>query len=75
MGRACSTHKGEEFIQGFGGKTEGKRQLRGSELRRGDNIKMDIREIEWNDTDWIHVIEDRDWWRTLVNTAMNLRVP
>jgi hypothetical protein len=35
---------------------------------------MDVREIGWNDMDWIDLAEDRDQWRALVNTVMNLRV-
>jgi hypothetical protein len=40
----------------------------------GDNIKMDLREIEWDGMDWIDLAEDWDQWRALVNTVMNLRV-
>jgi hypothetical protein len=40
-----------------------------------DNIKMDLREIGWDGMDWIDLAQNRDQWRTLVNTAMNLRVP
>jgi hypothetical protein len=40
-----------------------------------DNIKMDIREIGFGDVDWIHLAQDRDRWRALVNTVMNLWVP
>jgi hypothetical protein len=40
-----------------------------------DNIKMDLREIGWDGGDWIDLAQDRDQWRTLVNTAMNLRAP
>jgi hypothetical protein len=40
-----------------------------------DNIKMDLREIGWDDMDWIDLVQDRDQWRALVNTVMNLRVP
>jgi hypothetical protein len=40
-----------------------------------DNIKMDIREIVWDGIDWIDLAQDRDQWRALVNTLMNLRVP
>jgi hypothetical protein len=40
-----------------------------------DNIKMDLREIGWGGMDWIDLAQDRDQWRALVNTVMNLRVP
>jgi hypothetical protein len=40
-----------------------------------DNIKMDLREIEWDGMDLIDLAQDRDRWRALVNTVMNLRVP
>jgi hypothetical protein len=40
-----------------------------------DNIEMDLREITSDDVDWIDLAEDRDQWRALVNTAMNLWVP
>jgi hypothetical protein len=40
-----------------------------------DNISMDLREIGFGDVDWIHWAQDRDRWRALVNTVMNLRFP
>jgi hypothetical protein len=40
-----------------------------------DNIQMDLREIGWDAEDWIDVAQDRDHWRALVNTVLNLRVP
>jgi hypothetical protein len=45
--------------------------------RRGwvDNIKMDLREIRWDDMDSIGLAQDRDQWRALVNMVLNLRVP
>jgi hypothetical protein len=30
-----------------------------------DNIKMDLREIEWSGMDWIDLAQDRDQWRAL----------
>jgi hypothetical protein len=36
---------------------------------------MDLREIGWDGMDWIEQAQDRDQWRVLVNTVMNLRVP
>jgi hypothetical protein len=40
-----------------------------------DNIKMDLREVGWKDGYWIHLAQDRYYWRALVNTVMNLLVP
>jgi hypothetical protein len=39
------------------------------------NIKMDLTEIGWDGVDWIELAQDKDRWRALVNTVMNLRVP
>jgi hypothetical protein len=57
------------------GEPEGKRPLGRPKLKWVDNIKMDLREIGWDDMDWIDVAQNRDQWRVLVNTVMNLRVP
>jgi hypothetical protein len=57
------------------GEPEGKRPLRRPRRRWEDNIRMDLREIGWGGMDWIDLDEDRDQWRALVNTVMNLRVP
>jgi hypothetical protein len=40
-----------------------------------DNIEMDLWETGFGDVDWIHLAQDRDRWRALVNMVMNLRVP
>jgi hypothetical protein len=40
-----------------------------------DNVKMDLREIGWDYMDWIDLAQDRDKWRDLVNTVINLQVP
>jgi hypothetical protein len=40
-------------------------------IRWVSNIRMDRREIWWEGVDWIHLAQDRDQWRALVNTVMN----
>jgi hypothetical protein len=57
------------------GKPDGKRPLGRPRRRLVDNIKIDLREIEWDGMDWIDLAQDRDQWRAIVNTVMNLRVP
>jgi hypothetical protein len=57
------------------GKPEGKRPLERPRRRWVDNIKMDLRHIGWGGMDWIDVAQDMDQCQSLVNTAMNLRVP
>jgi hypothetical protein len=39
------------------------------------NIRMDLVEVGWGDVDWICVAKDRNRWRALVNSVLNLRVP
>jgi hypothetical protein len=57
------------------GKPEGKRSLGRPRRRWVDNIKIDLGEIGWDGRDWMKLAQDRDQWRALVNTEMNLRVP
>jgi hypothetical protein len=57
------------------GNPEGKRPLGRPRRRWEDNIRIDLREIGWGGMDWIALAQDRDQWRALVNTVMNLRVP
>jgi hypothetical protein len=40
-----------------------------------DNIKMGLRETGWGVTDWSDLAHDRDQWKDLVNTVINLCVP
>jgi hypothetical protein len=56
------------------GRPEGKTPLGRPGRRWEDNIKMDLREIGFGDVDWIHWAQDRDRWRAVVNTVMNLLV-
>ena len=56
------------------GKPEGKRPLGRPRHGWEDNIKMDLQEVG-GDVEWMELAQDRDRWRTLVNTVMNIRVP
>jgi hypothetical protein len=75
MDRACSTN-GEKrnAFRILVGKPEGKRPLGRPRCRLGNNIKIDLIQTGWDSTDWIDLAQDRDQWRTLVNTVMDLRV-
>ncbi|KAJ4439205.1 hypothetical protein ANN_07324 [Periplaneta americana] len=55
------------------GRPEGKRPLGRPRRRWEDNIKMDLREVGYDDRDWINLAQDRDRWRAYVRAAMNLR--
>jgi hypothetical protein len=57
------------------GRSEGKRPLGRPRRRYGDNIKMDLKEIEIDGANWIRLAQDRVQWRAFVKTVMNLRVP
>jgi hypothetical protein len=57
------------------GRLEGRRTLARPRRRWEDNIKMDLGETGFGDVDWIHLVQDRDRWRALVNMVMSLRVP
>jgi hypothetical protein len=57
------------------GKPEGRRPLGKPRSRWVNNIKMDLGEIGWDGMNWIDLAQDRDQWKALVNTVMNLRVP
>jgi hypothetical protein len=66
---------GERCAQGFGGKPEGRRPLVRPRRRWEDNIKRNLQEVVGDCGNWMERAQDRDRWRTLVNAAMNFRVP
>jgi hypothetical protein len=57
------------------GKPKGKRPVERPRRRWVDNIRMDLGEVGWGDVDWIGLAKDRNTWRALVNSVLNLRVP
>jgi hypothetical protein len=54
------------------GKPEGKRPPRRPRCRWVDNIRIDLIEVRWDDVHWISLAHDRDRWRALVNSVLNL---
>ena len=57
------------------GKPTGKRPLGRPRSRWEDNIRMDLEEIGIHAGNWVYSAQDRNYWRALVNAALNLRVP
>ena len=57
------------------GKPTGKTPLRRPRRKWDDNIRMDLEEIGINAGNWVDSAQDSDYWRALVNVALNLRVP
>ena len=75
--RACSQNRGrQECFQNFKqvAKPTGKRPLGKPRRRWEDNIRMDLEEIGINAGNWVNSAQDRDYWRALVNAALNLRI-
>jgi hypothetical protein len=56
-------------------KPERKRPLGRTRHTREDSIKINVSEMGCGCVEWIVLAEDRNWWRALVNTVMNVRVP
>jgi hypothetical protein len=75
MDRTCSTNGETRNAYRILGKPKGNRPLGRPTRRWVDSIKMDLREIGWYGVDWIELARDRDQWKALVNTVMNLQVP
>ena len=57
------------------GQREGKRPLGRPRIRWEDNFKMDLQEVSCGGMDWIELAQDRDRWRALVSTVMNVGIP
>jgi hypothetical protein len=71
MGGTLSTHGRENAYMALVGKPECRRSLGRPRLRLEDNNKMDLKEIECGDMDWIDLAQDWDQWRSVVNTVMS----
>jgi hypothetical protein len=76
MGGPCSSN-GEKrnAYRLLVGKPVGKRPLGRPRRRWVDNIRMDLGEVRWGDVDGIGLAKDRNRWRAIVNSVLNLLVP
>jgi hypothetical protein len=76
MGAACGAYgEGRGVHRVLVRKSEGKRPLGRLRRKWEDNIKMDLQKVEGGCGDWMELAQDRERWRALVSTVMNLRVP
>jgi hypothetical protein len=73
-GHVARVGEGRTLYRVLVGKPEGRRPLGRPRRRWEDGIRMDLQEISWGGVEWIHLAQDRDRWRALVNAVMNLRV-
>ena len=66
--------EGRSAYKILAGKPTGNRPLGRPSYRWEDNIRMYLKEIGINTRNWVDLAQDRDYWRALVNAALNLRV-
>jgi hypothetical protein len=74
VGHLAHMGEGRSVHRVLVGKPEGKRPVGRPRHRWEDNIKMELQEVRGGG-DWMELAQDRDRWRALVNTVMNLWVP
>ena len=74
-GHVARMEGGRSVFKIVTGKPTGKRPLRRPRRRWEDNSRMDLEKIGINAEDWVDPDWDRNYWRALVNAALNLQVP
>ena len=74
-GHVARLEEGRSVFKFLIGKPTGKRPLGRPRRKWEDNIRMDLEETGINAGNWVDLAQDRDYWRALVNAALNLRVP
>ena len=67
--------EGRSAYKTLTGKPTGKRPLGRPRRRWENNIRMDLEEISITVGNWVDSAQDRNYWRALVNAALNLWVP
>ena len=74
-GHVARMAEGRSAFKILTSKSIGKRPLGRPRSRWEDNIRMDLEEIGINAGNWVDSAQDRNYWRALVNAALNLQVP
>jgi hypothetical protein len=74
-GNVARMEEGRSAFKILTGTTAGKMPLGRPRRKWEDNIRMDLKEIGIITRNWVHSIKNRDYWRALVNAALNLRIP
>ena len=74
-GHVARMEEGKSAFKILTGKPTGKRPLGRPRRRWEDNIRMGLGEIGISAGNWVDSAQDRNYWRVLVNAALNLRVP
>ena len=74
MGHVARIGEGRGVYRVLVGKPEGRRPLGRPRRRWEDNIRMDLREVEYGCVDWMELAQDRDRWCALVSAVMNFGV-
>ena len=73
-GHVATIEDGRSAFKILTGKPTGKKPLGRPRRRREDNIRMDLEEIGISAGNWVDSAQDRNYWRALVNAALDLRV-
>ena len=74
-GHVARMEEGRSAFKILTGKPTGKRPLGKPRRRWEDNIRIDLEEIGINAGNWVDSAQNRNYWRALVNAALNFRVP
>jgi hypothetical protein len=74
-GYVASMEEGRSVLKKLTGKPTRKRPLGSPRRRWEDNIRMDLEELSINADNWVVSSQDREYWRALLNAALNLRIP
>ena len=74
-GHVARMEEGRSAFKMLTDKPTGKRPLSRPRRKWEDNIRMNLEEIGINAGNWVDSVQDRNFLRALVNTALNLRVP